>query len=430
VRLGEKRGVGRKAVVVHCVPEDHEILTERGFMDLDAYESAVARDGADALRVAGYDPATQQMRFETPRRLVKNERAEQTLVEFSAVGEMLDTWSGDNGRQTPIDASSNHMSLLVTPGHDMFVQTDAQAAHRKVAASDLLNVQAARHLAVAAGGVGGEIAAGEYVQALALQSATQEAAFLELYGFWLGDDGSLLYRDQQHVAICFTQHKRADFEFLLDAIARTGLADGDWDHCATGDDRTLVRITNARWVEYFVTQYAHKYVDDSQDVETVIDERSKPALASVGVDCGRPMPYDAVSWAGGSYHGAECVNAAKWFWHWVWTLDKERLRHIVRGLWRADGSWSDKQNQIVTASARFRDEARTRAAHGRLLCSLCASLWRHCQAGRRGLCCLPTSRADDEAAVQADDVACARRDARALRTLVARGASRCRRASS
>jgi hypothetical protein len=295
---------------------------------------------------------------------------------------MLDTWSVDNGRQT--DASSNHVSLLVTPGHDMFVQTDAQAAHRKVAASDLLNVQTARHLAVAAGGVGGEIAAREYVQALALQSAAQEAAFLELYGFWLGDDGSLLYRDQQHVAICFTQHKRADFEFLLDAIARTGLADGDWDHCATGDDRTLVRITNARWVEYFVTQYAHKYGDDSQELASAVtDERSKPALASVGVDSTGRL-YDKVSWAGGSYLAPE--KSAKWFWHWVWTLDKERpASHRARPVARRRQLEGQAEPDLHCIGALPR-RAGARAAHGRLLCSLRALRWREARRVGRAVC--------------------------------------------
>jgi DNA-directed RNA polymerase I subunit RPA1 len=35
-------GIRPQEYFFHCVPEDHEILTERGFMDLDAYESATA----------------------------------------------------------------------------------------------------------------------------------------------------------------------------------------------------------------------------------------------------------------------------------------------------------------------------------------------------------------------------------------------------
>jgi hypothetical protein len=64
----------------NCVPDDHEILTERGFMDLDAY--LAAQKAEPNLRVASYDPASKQMVFQEPRRLVVNERSTE-LVEFA-----------------------------------------------------------------------------------------------------------------------------------------------------------------------------------------------------------------------------------------------------------------------------------------------------------------------------------------------------------
>jgi protein tyrosine phosphatase len=81
VRLGERRGSGRKAVVVHCVPEDHEILTERGFMDLDAYERAVARDGADACASpATTGHAADALRDAAPPRQERARRADARRV--------------------------------------------------------------------------------------------------------------------------------------------------------------------------------------------------------------------------------------------------------------------------------------------------------------------------------------------------------------
>lgn len=40
----------------------------------------------------------------------------------------------------------------------------------------------------------------------------------------------------------------------------------------------------------------------------------------------------------------------------MWLCSKQELRLLVRGLWRADGSWSQQRQDLHTASAPFRDE--------------------------------------------------------------------------
>jgi serine/threonine protein kinase len=75
----------------YCFPaETHEILTNRGFVLLRDVERLVSlnADGTSAhwrgLRVATYDAATQCLRYEQPRRVVRNKHAHTVdLVEIT-----------------------------------------------------------------------------------------------------------------------------------------------------------------------------------------------------------------------------------------------------------------------------------------------------------------------------------------------------------
>jgi hypothetical protein len=358
-------GIRPQEYFFHCVPEDHEILTERGFMDLDAYESAVARDGADALRVAGYDPATRAdaLRDAAPPRQERARRADARRV----LGRRRNArhMVGDNGRLRTglVDRASSEPHEPSRHARPRHVCPDRRASRssQETAASDLLNVPAplVTWPSPQAFGVGeGEIAApsSSTCRRSPCSRPRRRLRSSSSTAFGLETTARCSVVISQHVAICFTQHKRADFEFLLDAMRAP--ASSRWRLGTTARPATIARScasrTRAGSSIGDVTQYdAHKYVDASQERRTERCaswhcRRALEAGARVGWRAStRPAePYDAVSWAGGSYLAPE--KSAKWFWHWVWTLDKERLRHVVRGLWRADGSWSDKQNQIFT----------------------------------------------------------------------------------
>jgi protein tyrosine phosphatase len=327
------------AIVVHCVPEDHEILTDRGFMDLDAYKAATA--AGDAVRVAGYEPRTQQLVFETPRRLVANERGAQQLVEFAATHETRRAWSADSAERGRVGDAAG-MSVLVTAGHDMFVQTDDGAAagtpYRKVKARELLDgaTNRVRHLGAAVNGVRACDAApaAAYVDALGLASAEQEAAFVEFYGAWLSESGSLVRDDAGAWQIVLEQRASDQCADVCALLTRAGLVEGEaWSHVESASGLAVVRVVEPRWVALFVQQYRQ--------------------LFDASVDDAAAAQYDAVSWAGGSHMAPEPGVGAKWLAHWVWTLDAPRLRCLLRGLSRAHGKLD---RSIDTASARFRDE--------------------------------------------------------------------------
>ena len=61
--------------------------------------------------------------------------------------------------------------------------------------------------------------------------------------------------------------------------------------------------------------------------------------------------------AGGEMVGSEEPNmkSVKWFASWVHHADRDQLRLIIRGLWRADGDWAHQRSRIFTSSPAFRD---------------------------------------------------------------------------
>ena len=61
--------------------------------------------------------------------------------------------------------------------------------------------------------------------------------------------------------------------------------------------------------------------------------------------------------AGGELVGSEepSMKSVKWFASWVHHADRDQLRLIIRGLWRADGDWAHQRSRIFTSSPAFRD---------------------------------------------------------------------------
>ena len=49
------------------------------------------------------------------------------------------------------------------------------------------------------------------------------------------------------------------------------------------------------------------------------------------------------------------MKSVKWFASWVHHADRDQLRLIIRGLWRADGDWAHQRSRIFTSSPAFRD---------------------------------------------------------------------------
>jgi tubulin gamma len=325
-------GAGNNWAKGYCVPEEHEILTSRGFLDLDAYEAAAAAD--PTLLVASYNPATKALVFEKPNKLVQFAAATRELVELSDADEMLNVWSADSDSHGIAQCGqSNGVSMLVTKEHDVFAHVDENGTYAKHKAGDLLKSDAkynvVRQLAVAEAGVQCEIVP-DFCDELGLRAAEQRALFYEIYGFWLRDGTLRWHSRSQQFVVTFSQVNDADNAWLEASLTTLEVPYIKSDPSPVG--QVTISIQSEAWNRFFAAEYKHKYNQTANE--------------------GRV--FDTVSTTDGSYMQPEGITSAKWFAYWVWRLGAASLRRVLAGLCRGDG---DSKNRCIwTSSARFRDE--------------------------------------------------------------------------
>jgi serine/threonine protein kinase len=118
-----------------CFPEDHEVLTNRGFMDLDEW----TRNRSDpTLLLAGYNAQTKQIVFERPLKEFVLPAETRRLVEFGSLEEGL--------------------SYAVTQDHEVFVRRggNSEKEPKRVEAALLLSTltqEVVAHITAASNGV-------------------------------------------------------------------------------------------------------------------------------------------------------------------------------------------------------------------------------------------------------------------------------------
>ena len=212
----------------------------------------------------------------------------------------MDATDVKGGDDRPRRSYSRHVSLLVTPDHDMYAQLGNSnyegqfvatcerrgyqkgkplppaltVAPSKMLASSLLNAPneraCARLLACASLGHTPERASALAVQRVrdALQLTTEEMfrAFLEVFGFWLGD-GSMAYSrsNGRPSAVTFARVKAVDIKFLDDTLPKTGLTTvrrREYKLKRADRRRKVIvvwRIVDRRWCEFFDAEFGVKY---------------------------------------------------------------------------------------------------------------------------------------------------------------------------
>ncbi|KAJ1937789.1 hypothetical protein EC988_007779, partial [Linderina pennispora] len=326
------------------------------------YEDAktrLAETTRDPLLFASYDVSSKALVYEKPNALAYNPTETQDFVEFSNAAEAK-RWSPDADRYDANEDSgsgqSHALSVLATPGHDMYVQLghatpsdDSQVDwtskdYTKVKADTIMDGAehaAVRFLAHAANGIKGSSAADEpvseatalplireLVHELGIAAEKQVNAFLELYGYWLSvgtiqDAGAA----NEVSAVTLTVRKPADQKWIEERLETLSLEMGE-DVVGWHDevvDQHHYQIKNPAWTGYFAGQS--------------------------GAD------------------KTENTDGAKRLWSWVWSgaFQAGHARAILSGLRKAGGSegsfTKSKSATIYTSSARFRDELQTLALH-------------------------------------------------------------------
>ena len=325
----------------HCLAEDHEILTEHGFMNWNEVETGY-KNGS--LRVGGYNHENGELVYEYPTDFILNDAKERTMVEFLQAEE----------------AVSNGISLLVTEDHDMFaktgkyygegvvwdgVQKGPRGSAKRIAndyvkckATSLVDSEAVKFIGNARTGLHGDSTI-PFAERLGLNNVDKISAFCEFYGYWLGD-GTLRFGGN---SIEMTPVKPVDDQWLRDCFARLELVEGvhyTYNVIGGQNETRPVRyrwsIIDKEWFGVFCEEYGKKY--------------AKYAKAS-----NVPEVLSTTE--------PEQIKSAKWLAPWVWTLSCDLARSVLSGLRFADGCEKADRNIIWTSSARFRDEIIRLALH-------------------------------------------------------------------
>jgi len=151
----------------HCLAEDHEILTEHGFMNWKEAKQAYDKG---ILRIAGYDHQTGRLVYEQPTAFILNETKTQEMIEFTHMIEKV--------------------SLLVTTDHDMFAKQTKplESDYKKIKAQELMFSEVFKFTGKARFGFEGNITGIPFLELLALNTYEKLIAFFELYGYLVGDN--------------------------------------------------------------------------------------------------------------------------------------------------------------------------------------------------------------------------------------------------
>lgn len=335
----------------HCLSEDHEILTENGFMNWKEVQDGYNKKN---LRIGGYNHESGKLIYEYPTDFILNEAKERDMIEFTHSGE-ASRWSNDNDN----DTNSNGISLLVTTDHDMFakkgklygesvtwdgVQKGPRgASHRivkdyeKYKAIDLMDNEAIKFIGKARSGIEENETTLPFSELLNISEPEKIKAFCELYGYWLGD-GCLRFGGN---SVEMSPVKIVDNEWLAERFAILELVEEEhYTYNIIGGETGPIRyrwsIIDTDWFNVFCKEYGNKYkkYEKSNNV---------PKVTSL------TEPED--------------IKSAKWMASWVWTLSSDLAKSLLSGLRFADGCEKADRNVIWTSSSRFRDEIMRLALH-------------------------------------------------------------------
>ena len=253
---------GDEDYLATCFPaSDHELFTEHGFMTLQQVREWFARHTTLGIGCAVAGGALEFHPIAREQLVVSHGTHE--LIDFTGAVEA----DGSGCRH------SDDISLSVTPNHNMYVRVNECATYSKVEAGKLQaagyagSISAVQLVAHFASGVAEQPDANGsfrvFCQQLGLTTDDQVAAFLELYGYWLGS-GSLDTNEGHVVVNC----SRTLDELCLDALferlplprnpSAARCEYGYWKGQSTAG-KCLYRITTAAWWELFVGSHDQRH---------------------------------------------------------------------------------------------------------------------------------------------------------------------------
>lgn len=327
-RIGKNYDTGKKYLVEFgrsemerdCLSEEHQVLTEYGFMFLKELEKLST---TDRPLIAGYDPATKSIVYEPASELIIKPVKVQEMIEVTQYAES-ERWGDEsdpygrskadferddntNTEYFTKDNHSNGVSFVVTPNHDLYFKIENERQeidYTKNKAQTLTKMGTIKLLSCASNGVlTPNVAELPFRDTLGLNTLEHTKLFLKLYGYWMRDSCArslLFYPDTGLETVVF--RIKNNVEWLEEVLNKLGLLSGDG---YTKSDLFLV-IRNPTYTRLFHREYS-------------------------------------------SANGYFSENN-KWFFPCALTLNKEYARALISGL------HVETKDYIYTSSIRCRDE--------------------------------------------------------------------------
>jgi len=398
----------------NCFPvDDHEVLTEHGFMGLSNILDYTA-DGKQLKIACHVDGYIEYHNIGRDRVIYQDEQGipltSSEFVSFESKKVTCDRKFPDNDKKSVRAIASTGISVMATTNHNMYgrlgfadklgpnsyrwpQRMTPDGKYRSVP-PNYTTYEAGEVLAfsektppIARGaskvpvfqlqcnfskGLKPSCTNLPFVGYLGLLNDDQIDAFMWFYGYWLGDG----WLEGTHAYITVGPKKRKDVDKLTEIFARLPLpqltnrkygAHGYWK--ADGYDskgQWNFSICSTKWWNYFAQQYGHKYqgkyadaaVQEGASRRKSLLPRTRAQFASDNVN----IKYKDIKNRSTSPQppNAENINSAKWFFPWVFqNLDISQLKTLLAGLRYADGNEaveSPNGGTIHTSSERFRDE--------------------------------------------------------------------------
>lgn len=374
----------------NCFPaEDHQVMTEHGFMYLDEVTKHFLNN--DTLRIACYVDGRLEY-HPIARRDVITAQGTHRHVDFHVKDtQECDGWSlqpTDNHRMFARVGAASSCDWSVGQQREGVedarppMKVHTAGAIWDAAQSD--NTTVAQFHASFPDGVQADTPVDQlpFVQELGLMS-TEVDAFLELYGYWLAEG----WLDGQQRAICFAPTKQADCDYLDALLARLARALPQMTTDGEAADGVCVQVPldtsiaqrnysihAAQWWSYFAREYSHAAVHAPNMIDPVSVTVAAPAAMTGRPSAAAETGSDDFNETTDTTLSTKDVDSGKWFWSWVWqsgVLSRDHLRYILAGLHASDDDDTNQRlpgrilttGSACTSSMRMRDELVRVATH-------------------------------------------------------------------
>lgn len=247
----------------YCLSHDSQILTERGFLNLQQFTQAWTETNGN-FKVASYSHSDKTILYERPQQFILNAHKKQQVVKISS----LETCAT---QQEETAASSDaKLSMLVTMDHDMYVAEQHSHTSTNQADSQFITTKAANLLpsnssanafqfaAIAEAGISFASSTPSQTnliaQQLALTQDKQVEAFLEWFGLWLGNGSQSQLapaNGQKSQLAAVSQLQGIELAQVEGLFATCGLLRGeDYSFVRTSNVESRLEVTNSLWTSF------------------------------------------------------------------------------------------------------------------------------------------------------------------------------------